>query len=423
MPSRSTQSSKIEILQPYQHVAVVWGTGGYTLVDNSQSGVTVRGHVWGMEKHRSWTRTPDFKAKKRDGELPMNPFTTEVITEAPHATVEVRYGTLVSNPDGSGMDNRSWVKVPVRTLYSPPQVVEFMNLFNLQSRLVEKMKGAQWNAPVFIAEARKTADMVVSTATTIWSVWKNLRKGKYDLALEELGIIDNNVKRARLKRQWYYETYRKSPDKAAANAWLQSQYGWIPLLSDVKSAAEVLASMVHDDRATFRVKVRSKETQDRLREVPFSGQPFIGDGKVSIKEHWTDSAQYVVHYRPSDLYRYGQIGLLNPAMVMWELLPFSFVADWFVPIGDYLNGLDAGIQFTFEKGLYSRKTSVHGEVIRCDGGILEGNSSYSRTLVYAQKMGAIPTPSLSGLAFQPYLNAKRITSAIALIRQVTTRKG
>jgi hypothetical protein len=29
-------------------------------------------------------------------------------------------------------------------------------------------------------------------------------------------------------------------------------------------------------------------------------------------------------------------GLLDPASVAWELLPFSFVADWFIPIGSYL---------------------------------------------------------------------------------------
>jgi hypothetical protein len=30
------------------------------------------------------------------------------------------------------------------------------------------------------------------------------------------------------------------------------------------------------------------------------------------------------------------VGLLDPASVAWELLPYSFVVDWFIPIGQYL---------------------------------------------------------------------------------------
>jgi hypothetical protein len=31
-----------------------------------------------------------------------------------------------------------------------------------------------------------------------------------------------------------------------------------------------------------------------------------------------------------------QMGLGNPASILWERLPYSFVIDWFIPIGNYL---------------------------------------------------------------------------------------
>lgn len=34
------------------------------------------------------------------------------------------------------------------------------------------------------------------------------------------------------------------------------------------------------------------------------------------------------------------LGFTNPAAVLWEATPFSFVVDWFLPIGDYLKTLD-----------------------------------------------------------------------------------
>jgi hypothetical protein len=35
-----------------------------------------------------------------------------------------------------------------------------------------------------------------------------------------------------------------------------------------------------------------------------------------------------------------QLGLLDPATVLWEIIPYSFVVDWFLPIGSYLDNLN-----------------------------------------------------------------------------------
>lgn len=41
-----------------------------------------------------------------------------------------------------------------------------------------------------------------------------------------------------------------------------------------------------------------------------------------------------------------QLGLTNPAEVAWEVVPFSFVIDWFIPVGNFLSSLDSlvGVQ-------------------------------------------------------------------------------
>jgi len=38
---------------------------------------------------------------------------------------------------------------------------------------------------------------------------------------------------------------------------------------------------------------------------------------------------------------FKRLGLLNPVAVLWEVVPLSFVVDWFIPIGTYLASLDA----------------------------------------------------------------------------------
>jgi hypothetical protein len=45
-----------------------------------------------------------------------------------------------------------------------------------------------------------------------------------------------------------------------------------------------------------------------------------------------------------------ELGITNPALVAWELVPFSFVADWFLPIGNFLGFLDATLGLEFVSG-------------------------------------------------------------------------
>jgi hypothetical protein len=43
----------------------------------------------------------------------------------------------------------------------------------------------------------------------------------------------------------------------------------------------------------------------------------------------------------------SELGLTNPLAVAWELVPFSFVVDWALPIGSFLNQIDASVGWTF----------------------------------------------------------------------------
>jgi hypothetical protein len=42
-------------------------------------------------------------------------------------------------------------------------------------------------------------------------------------------------------------------------------------------------------------------------------------------------------------------GLLPGLYNLWDLVPFSFVGDWFAPVGDYLNDIDQSLYFRYYK--------------------------------------------------------------------------
>lgn len=57
-----------------------------------------------------------------------------------------------------------------------------------------------------------------------------------------------------------------------------------------------------------------------------------------------------------DRARLAQTGIDNPALLAWELLPYSFVVDWFLPVGNYLESLNAFSGFSFVSGWVSYRT-------------------------------------------------------------------
>jgi hypothetical protein len=52
----------------------------------------------------------------------------------------------------------------------------------------------------------------------------------------------------------------------------------------------------------------------------------------------------------------AQTGFTNPINLAWEVLPYSFVVDWFLPIGPYLETLSAFDGLAFLDGYVTNAT-------------------------------------------------------------------
>jgi hypothetical protein len=70
------------------------------------------------------------------------------------------------------------------------------------------------------------------------------------------------------------------------------------------------------------------------------------------------TSRLVYKVQNMDLAAFASLGLTNPLEIVWELLPYSFVLDWLVPVGRYLSVLDADMGLQFLDGYWSTLTSV-----------------------------------------------------------------
>lgn len=128
-----------------------------------------------------------------------------------------------------------------------------------------------------------------------------------------------------------------SNPKAISDDYLAFQFGVLPLLSDIQGTSELLADYNLNLEAPIIIAIRTN-SKEHFKEY-LNGQLFEGTMNIS----------YVVKYKiDNPLARSLQsFGLVNPAEIAWEVMPWSFVFDWIAPIGPYLHALsaDTGLEF------------------------------------------------------------------------------
>lgn len=189
------------------------------------------------------------------------------------------------------------------------------NLLSLQSRLSEKVKGHNFNLAVSAAQGKQTVDMVVDAVSSISGAIRDLKRGKFESAARRFGVAPR-------------PSTLNGTD--VAGRWLELQYGWLPLIGDVFEAAKAYESITSDARVTTVKESLSKQ---------WTGNASCSAVNYSTYGLVSERAQYI--YEATEvLSAPRQLGLYDPASVAWELIPYSFVVDWFLPIGSYLENLN-----------------------------------------------------------------------------------
>ncbi|DAD51203.1 TPA_asm: maturation protein, partial [ssRNA phage SRR7976325_17] len=327
------------------------------------------------------------------------PFPSDPFASATSRTVttERAYGGIGRYTDAGSID-----LVAVRdyypctpslgNLHSEPWLAEWAPL---ESRLRAKIKNQNVNLAVACAEYRSTCGLFASTARRIYSAARALNPGFAFGNVASLLIRDRPV-------------VPRRASKKAVNEWLQFQYGMIPILSDLGGMAEELAGAVNEG---FPMYVN---LTDRLAR---SATGVSGDLKRDTGYRWTNYAAYSKRIRArylvrnASLKRFTQVGLTNVAAAGWELVPYSFVLDQIIPIGAYLESLDAMVGVENLTVQRSYKTTFGPESTGRLGthvGFFETKHRFSNQM----------TLSLPPLRYQPSGSYLSVVNGLALLAQI-----
>lgn len=271
----------------------------------------------------------------------------------------------------------------------------------------QKMLDSKMDLAESLVDLDSTVLMIAERAWSVLKAWQHVRKKNFKAALNELGLSKTN---------W-------NP-KTIGDAWLELQYGWLPLLNDVYSGVEVVKDLLGDPLQHHTYAKR--RVRDGLLTKPLTGwapewvsQESHGDAQVEVE------TKFRFRIEDSLVAYIAGFQLSNPLYVFWVAMPFTFVVDWFLPIGDWLSSLTATLGLTFVDGYQTTKTfaSVTATGVKritwrhIWDEVRPVQQAKSRIEVGFMRRVVFYTWPMSYTYFKfPFSSPQRIASAIALTR-------
>lgn len=362
-------------------------------------------------RSRTWSNTPNYanilrtRSRGQLAELPINGLTEYNYYRDP-AMSTIKYLNGPYTGTVSGCWGYGYGGIPN---LDDPRFVQLQN--KALGKLPARMNGASFNLPLFLAEFRKTVSMVTNAAEILTK------------AIHEYGNLSKGLSKAQKK------------DLLPWNKWLEYRYGWRLAVKDIYDGL----CTIHDIR-TFGI--RQRVTATATLETNYKGLTPIVSSQManpfSDIFDWSGTIEYdaterlfvklVLNYKESSpaLQTLQQLGVTNPMNLLWELIPYSFVVDWFIPVGDYLSSLDRFLGKEFVSGcwcigsewdfkhrvtaLQSRKyPAITVPSFKCNWSRFR-TRYYRRSAIYTFPSTSLPTLNVN-------VNVNRMTDALAMLLQ------
>lgn len=320
---------------------------------------------WSMPSKEARTCTdvvvPNYKQRSAAGEIFNNPFDSRsVIREfSGNFGVENRYNAYISPTDSFDVYQigmwRHGSAIVQRGLDNH-LAVEFSDLDDeRRNAIVECLAGVNptdFDLGTFVAEWGKTRKLHRDVGNALLKVMLPQRLRYKKPRVRKTPLYDHEG-RPILNRKGnpvyrYFHTEGKldgdmalNRAKSAANAYLVGRYGVTPLLRDLESAQKFLLK-THPKRSTARGRIVRSDTvsHDAVLTIDVSSAVLRRQTTRIYEE------RYGILYE-SDLLSQmtAGLGLSRPLSTAWELVPYSFVIDWFVNVGSWLDAIQPSLSF------------------------------------------------------------------------------
>jgi hypothetical protein len=268
----------------------------------------------------------NFRKRSAAGEVFVNPMsslktTRSVTLSARHHHLPYPAGTPSSSkqctykyeqsktPDPDGLNAAG-----APTGHLSPYMGSVQNLINLASTTAAaNVDNPTFHGATFIAELRETLGFLRNP----------------------LGAFNKQLEDYRWRKRARKSLNHKTTGEYIRDNWLSYRYAVRPLVQDIQNAAEAVARTVLDNEP-LRQTARGYASE--------SGETEQTGAISSLYDHTTRTVK-TVSVRAGILYEISRdpntFGMTVPdiPVALWEAIPYSFVADWFLNIGSFIQAI------------------------------------------------------------------------------------
>lgn len=234
--------------------------------------------------------------------------------------------------------------------------------------------------PLMFKERQKTVDLVAKKVLYFARIRKNFVKGM-------------------LK---HLKGDSKARHEIMESKWLEYRYGWLPTLADINKLVNQPLGLPSTRVYARRFKQVSYDDGKKSKTTP---------GVIATGNFYESYGAYVY---PKDINMQvaTQYGIANPALVLWEMVPFSFAVDWFLDVGGYLESLGAlnGLEIDDYWRTYGGSIHVVKSYQESDSYSSGYSSLYQTNSTRIREKPVYPNPLIPSNG----LNLTRLFDAIAL---------
>lgn len=292
--------------------------------------------------------------------------------------------TISKNPYNSGWDDVLWEDILFKTILSQEQDPSLIT-----SSLADA-NSLTLDALTAMAEMPETIRSIYNAIMTCMKLYVDARRKSLRLYNKAKG---NNDRATAVKNA-------EELASAVADVWLNYRYNIMPNVYLIEDSIKLLQEK---DESFFR----SRDTQQKdlvwTRNMP--GWEHTPRGAVTHRSF----IKRRVALSESKFERYTSRMLMNVVVTGYELIPFSFVIDWFVNIGDNLAAHLSSPNFEQEGATYSTSSDLDIQSVLSSDKTIKTDTNirfYNRKVINPRDTVCI--------SFKPNISTARQLDAVAL---------
>lgn len=185
------------------------------------------------------------------------------------------------------------------------------------SKLIDKLHGETSQLGTFAVEWRESFGMIANRLVGLRNGYRHLRRGDFRRFLKSFSVSPKR----KHQNKW------RNTANEVSGLWLEYWFGWAPSVMDVTAACVQLSEPLPP---VDSVSAGTSSVLSRKTEVGGYGSYWDvqARGKVNV------GGTFIL--TNPNLFLANQLGLVNVPLTLYEVFPFSFLADWVFDIGTYL---------------------------------------------------------------------------------------